>query len=109
MENKNEVTKVMDKSTVEEAIDFILSEGRSQGYNEAMKTYGKQYKEIIRTGRKQGFIIGAALTIIGVIICGIARKKYIKKLKDEAAKKDVENVDPSDVDININEGKEDEY
>lgn len=109
MENKNEVTKVMDKSTIEEAIDFILSEGRSQGYNEAMKTYGKQYKEIIRTGRKQGFIIGAALTIIGVIIGGIARKKYIKKLKDEAAKKEVENVDPSDVSFDDLKDKEDEY
>ena len=92
MENKNEVTKVMDKSTIEEAIDFILSEGRSQGYNEAMKTYGKQYKEIIRTGRKQGIIVGLILSVVAFVAFKIGKKKYEEK-KEEAKRKEPYNVD----------------
>lgn len=93
MENK-EVTQVMDRNTVEQAIDFILAEGRSQGYNEAMKTYGQQYKEIIKTGRKQGLIIGLILSVVAFVAFKIGKKKYDEKKTEEAKSKEPINVDP---------------
>lgn len=102
MENK-EQTQIMDKSTVEQAIDFILSEGRSQGYNEAMKTYGKQYKEIIKTGRKQGIIVGLILSVVALVAFKIGKKKYDEKKAEEAKSKEPINVDPEIYDENKEE------
>ena len=90
MDNNTQISK----ETVEQAIEFILEEGRCQGYQEAMKVYGKQYKEIINKGRTQGIIVGALLCIGSFI-----GYKYYKKKQDDKERDKVINVHPSDVEV----------
>ena len=89
-----EVAKKVDKEVVEQAIEFILEEGKELGYQEAMKIYGKQYRDIIRRGRKQGIAIAIVLGISGAIAYTLGKKKIEEKLNDLKAKKEPINVDP---------------
>lgn len=75
MEETTKVTQAIDKETIEEAIKFILEEGKELGYQEAMKIYGKQYRDIIRRGRKQGIAIAIILGIAGVVAWKVGKKK----------------------------------
>lgn len=75
MEETTKVTQAIDKETIEEAIKFILEEGKEQGYQEAMKIYGKQYSEVIRRGRRQGFVLALILALGGVIAWKVGKKK----------------------------------
>ena len=83
------------RKTVEEAIEFILEEGRTQGYQQAMKVYGAQYKDVIRKGRKQGFLITVILAAISYVVYRIV-KKNIDEKKEEEAKKEARKA-PIDV------------
>lgn len=69
------VTQAIDKETIEEAIKFILEEGKERGYQEAMRIYGKQYSEVIRRGRRQGFVLALILALGGVIAWKVGKKK----------------------------------
>ena len=48
MEETTKVTQAIDKETIEEAIKFILEEGKEQGYQEAMKIIEKLVKSDYR-------------------------------------------------------------
>lgn len=101
-----EVTKKVDKEIVEQAIEFILEEGKELGYQEAMKIYGKQYKDIIRRGRKQGIVIAIVLGVGGVIAYKLGKTKVEEKInefKEAKAKKEPINVD---IEVTTNEGPE---
>lgn len=74
------------RKTVEEAIEFILEEGRTQGYQQAMKVYGAQYKDVIRKGRKQGFLITVILAAISYVVYRIVKKNIDEKKEEEARK-----------------------
>ena len=84
--NENEITKV-DRKTVEEAIEFILQEGRMEGYQEAMKVYGKQYKEILKKGRRQGLVIGILTAGFAFVVYRDVKKNMREKLKEEMESK----------------------
>lgn len=103
-----EVTKAINKETVEQAIEFILEEGKEQGYQEAMKIYGKQYSEVIRRGRRQGFVIALILALGGVIAFEVNKKKIDAKLKEIFGPKEdkVKNVDDEVKDADFEELKE---
>lgn len=90
----NNIDTKIDKKTVEEAIQFILEEGKELGYQEAIKIYGKQYKELIRKGRKQGIVIGILSSI-----CAFYTYKEIKNRMREKIKEEEESKKPYDVDI----------
>lgn len=95
-----EVAKKVDKEIVEQAIEFILEEGKELGYQEAMKIYGKQYKDIIRRGRKQGIAIAIVLGVAGVIAYKFGKDKVeekIKEFKEAKAKKEPINVEAEEV------------
>ena len=91
-----EETKItnIDKKTIEEAIEFILEEGKEMGYQEAVKIYAKNYKDLIRKGRKQGIVIG----ILGSI-CAFYTYKDIKNKMREKIKEEEEGKKPYDVDV----------
>lgn len=80
--NENEIQKV-DRKTVEEAIEFILQEGRMEGYQEAMKVYGKQYREILKKGRRQGLVLGIATAAITFVTWRKLRSDMKEKIKEE--------------------------
>ena len=90
----NNIDTKIDKKTVEEAIQFILEEGKELGYQEAIKIYGKQYKELIRKGRKQGVVIGILSSI-----CAFYAYKEIKNRMREKIKEEEESKKPYDVDV----------
>ena len=98
-EETTQVVKTMNKETVEQAIDFILEEGKEQGYQEAMKIYGKQYADVIRKGRRQGFLIAAVLFVGSFIMFKVNQKKIDAKLKEIFGRKDKEpiDIDPEEV------------
>lgn len=88
-------TAGLTRKTVEEAIEFILEEGRTQGYQQAMKVYGAQYKDVIRKGRKQGFLLTVILAAISYVVYHIIKKNVDEK-KEEAAKEEARKA-PIDV------------
>lgn len=94
-----EETKItnIDKKTVEEAIEFILEEGKELGYQEAIKIYGKQYKELVRKGRKQGIVIGILGSICAFYTYKELKNKMREKIKEEEKDKTPYDVDYEDV------------
>jgi hypothetical protein len=98
---ETKVTKI-DKKTVEEAIEFILEEGKELGYQEAVRIYAKNYKDLIKKGRRQGIVIGALTTILAF--------QTIKKIKNDMREKiKEEEKSKQPFEVHINDVKETDY
>ena len=93
---ETKITKI-DKKTIEEAIEFILEEGKEMGYKEAIKIYGKQYKELIIKGRKQGVVIGILSSICAFYTYNEIKNRMREKIKEEEESKKPYDVDVEDV------------
>ena len=100
---ETKVTKI-DKKTVEEAIEFILEEGKELGYQEAVRIYAKNYKDILKKGRRQGVVIGILSTVVAA--CAYHRLKTDLK---EQLKEEEEKSKKTPYNVDINDVKETEY
>ena len=98
---ETKITKI-DKKTVEEAIEFILEEGKELGYQEAVKIYAKNYKDLIRKGRRQGVVIGILSTILEYQTYRKVKNDMREKIKEEESQK-------TPYEVHINDVKETDY
>jgi len=91
MNEQNTPAKVT-KEEVEEIMQVVISEAKQQGYQEAARVYIKANGIIWR----RGFIAGAIVTAIGMIVGAVLRKKHDEKVKKEALEKEPINVDEAE-------------